>query len=165
MTFRLTRDCRGEWVQCFNRMAVGKSTPVDDKKMLAYWELLETLPFEAVTEAAEELKREPGPFLVDPGTWFRRASHIAARMLEHAATAQVQDVLEAVYHRAGKQTGAIESTAHAFTCSSCRDTGWCVEDHPDRQPSAQRCKCFERNPVLVAERARHEARRATKKRG
>lgn len=153
MTFRLTRDHREEWAQCFNRMAVGKSTPIDDKKIKAHWELLESLPLDAVIQAAEELKREPGPFLTDPGTWFRRADNIAAQMLEDAATTTVQQL-----------TGAIEHEGQSYVCVSCKDRGWRMQDHPHQQPTAWRCSCVNRNPVLIAERARLDARQASRKR-
>lgn len=86
MAFRLTRNHKAEFDRCFNQLSVGKQgTKVDVTLKRAHWELLHPLPIEAVLAAAEELKRTPGPFLSDPGTWFRMADTLAAQMLHDQA--------------------------------------------------------------------------------
>jgi hypothetical protein len=152
----LTRNHEEEWLQCFDQYAVGKHTKVDDNKIEAFWEELKDLPMTAVVQACQELKRTPGPFITDPGTWFRIADDIAAKMLRDAAE-ETANTTTAPAHVEHEEQERIREARDAYVvklegflghplsptnvlkrkeiqlprgyaCLTCHDTGWAEVD-------------------------------------
>ena len=162
----LTKDHAEEWKRVFSTYAVGKSTPVDAARMAAYWEQLAPLPFSAVAQAADELKQEPGPFMVDPATWRTRALRVAAKLREKAAI-EMEHVL-----MAPNEDTHTALAGPTVCCRLCSDSGWFKVPLTQKerrfygasggQGTVRRCDCWETNPVLLRSRAFHESRRAEK---
>jgi hypothetical protein len=152
----LARNHEEEWLQCFDQYAVGKHTKVDDNKIEAFWEELKDLPMTAVVQACQELKRTPGPFITDPGTWFRIADDIAAKMLrdaaeetakystspailEHEERERIREArdayvvkLEGFLGRPLSPTNVLKrkeiQLPRGYACLTCHDTGWAEVD-------------------------------------
>jgi hypothetical protein len=180
MTFTYASEEPERFLRAFNNLAVSKSGEADELKFESYFEELGPLPIEAVEEAARELKRTPGAFMPDLGTWFRLADNIAAKHLDSTAQAQLPngrhaedgEVARITTGRAEfvktmeKMTGRTLADDHplkvgttripTFACVTCEDTGW-IEREEDGVPRVRHCQCWNHNPVLERQRAHSRA--------
>ena len=182
MTYLYASEEPERFLRAFNNLAVSKSGEHDEVEYESYFELLGELPIDAVEQAARELKRTPGAFMPDAGTWFRVADNIAAESLVENTNTDIRqlyaprdaegDEVERIkvarakfVAQMEKLTGRTLSADHAmkvstpkvptYACSTCRDLGW-VETENRRY---QHCQCWSHNPVLKKERARSRLKR------
>ena len=176
MTFTYASEEPERFLRAFNNLAVSKSGEADELKFESYFEELGPLPIEAVEEAARELKRTPGAFMPDLGTWFRLADDIAAKQVESVAQAQLpssrhaeDDEVERIRTARAKfitqmetLTGRTIPADHplrtstpripTFACATCRDIGW-IDHEEDGVLRARHCQCWNHNPILEQKRA------------
>ena len=95
----MTKDAPEQFVQAFNALAATKGSAVDDVKQESYFQTLGPLPIDSVVEAAQDLQREPGAYLPDAGTWYRRAAEAAC--LHLVADEGAQALRRAFYRAVG----------------------------------------------------------------
>jgi hypothetical protein len=182
MTYLYASEEPERFLRAFNNLAVSKSGEHDDVEYESYFELLSELPIDSVERAARELKRTPGAFMPDAGTWFRLADNMAAESLVENTNTDIKqlyaprdtegvEVKRIKVARAKfvsdmeKLTGRVLPNDHpmkvstpkvpTYACSTCRDLGW-VETENRRY---RHCQCWSHNPVLEKERLKSRLKR------
>lgn len=158
MTYNYCEDNPQEFLAAFNSLASSKNASVDTIKTEVYFKALHGLPIQAVRQAADDLIREPSPYLPDAGTWYDRADRIACQMYDVSAqkslppsksiqrderayliTAREEFLqkLEAFLGRPVSEKSAWRKPVDdivlpTYACLSCHDTGW-VQQEKDMQ--------------------------------
>jgi hypothetical protein len=188
MTYTLASEAPERFLQAFNNLAVSKSGEHDENEFESYFQELGELPIDSVEQAARELKRTPGPFMPDCGTWFRLADKIAAEALEKdnevevlqlssgqhierdaiertkVARAEFVEKLEALTGRTLPDDHPMKSgdiRLPTFACHLCKDSGFVSAE--DRR--VERCVCHATNPVLQKYRVKSRVKDARNKVG
>jgi hypothetical protein len=188
MTYTLASEAPERFLQAFNNLAVSKSGEHDENEFESYFQELGELPIDSVEQAARELKRTPGPFMPDCGTWFRLADKIAAEALEkdnEKAVLQLEsgqhierDAIERTKVARAEFVGKLEALTGnilpddhpmksgdirlpTFACHLCEDSGFV----PDDDSRLSRCVCHATNPVLKKYRMKSRVKDAKTKVG